>query len=439
MIHDAACVSTLAPASAAVERKGIYYTSARWTPDGLASLAAHLDAAGGEALATLPRARLLDAWCTTIGLFRDPRSAESEALRSALTRFSGLSAPALGGALEAVLGGVDRPAATALAKAARQDMAQAVSGRGLVAVFLASNLPALAVQPLLPALILGRPVLLKSPTREPLFAPAFVRALCRVEPALETAVAAVTWPGGDLALEAPVLERAETVLAYGEEPAIDSIAARARGTCLAYGPKTSLASVGTDADPRSIAAGLARDIALFDQRGCLSIQAIYTEGDPEALAQALAGALAEQARHWPAGDLDPIAVAGVQQLRLDARLRGLTQPEMPLAQGTVVIDPVPDFRPSPGLRSVRIHPLSALSQLPPLLGAWEGRLQGAALAGENAWSLAPALTALGVSRCAPPGRLQEPDALWHNGGVHPLEALAGPPPAPLPDTDPRQA
>jgi hypothetical protein len=36
-----------------------------------------------------------------------------------------------------------------------------------------------------------------------------------------------------------------------------------------------------------------------------------------------------------------------------------------------------------------------------------------------------ALTALGVSRFAPPGDLQTPDTRWHNGGIDPLEALTG--------------
>jgi hypothetical protein len=98
-----------------------------------------------------------------------------------------------------------------------------------------------------------------------------------------------------------------------------------------------------------------------------------------------------------------------------------------VATGTVVVDPLPEFRPSPGLRTVRIQPLDALDRLPTLLAPWRHRLQGAALAGEAAWRLESALGELGVSRCAPAGHLQTPDALWHNGGLHPLEALAGRP------------
>ena len=423
MIHDAACFTALAPATTAVERQGIFYTKARWTPDALGALADHLGSAGRGALAKLPQRRVLDAWCAAVDSFRDPSSAASEALRPTLARFSALSGPALAGALEAILGGIARPSAeTLFAEAQRVSDLEAHRGR-LVAVFLASNLPALAVQSMLPALALGRPVLLKSPSSEPLFAPAFVRELCRFEPELEPALAAVTWSGGDSALETPVLNRAATVLAYGEQDTLDSISSRTQGTCIHYGPKTSLGIVAADANPTDVAPGLAHDIALFDQRGCLSIQAIYTDGDTQALASALARELDKLERRWPSGHLDPVAAAGVQQLRLDARARGLFQPELPIRSGTVVVDPLPDFRPSPGLRSVRVHPVG-LDSIAPRLTPWKGRLQGAALAGKGAWQLEPQLAELGISRCTVPGRLQVPDALWHNGGVHPLEALS---------------
>jgi hypothetical protein len=305
-------------------------------------------------------------------------------------------------------------------------------------VLLSSNLPALAVQPLLPALAARRSVLLKSPSAEPLFAPAFLRALARRLPAVDPAVAAITWRGGDTAVEAPLLERAGVVLAYGDEETVADLewrtAEAGRARFVAYGPKTSLAVLGSDAPPApEVVRGLARDVALFDQRGCLSLAAVYLEGEAAArrLADALAGELGRLARELPPGPADPAAAAAVQQVRAEADLRGLHRPRLgggsgeplPLAAGTVIVEPEPAFRATPGLRTVRIHPLPDLGRLPEVLAPWRGRLQGAALAGASASSLAPALTELGVSRLAAPGELQRPDALWHNGGVHPLAAL----------------
>jgi len=419
MIHDAALPPGLRPSAVtSVEREGVCYTSARWAPDDLARLGEHLQLQGADALAGISDTELLEAWSATVKVFRDPGSVVRQALDRPLSRFCRLSPEGLSAGLEAVLGGV-------VGKAAEELVREAASAiRDPVLVILASNLPALGVQPLLPALALRRPVLLKSPSSEPLFAPAFIAALAVHLPALAPALAAITWPGGDEALEAPLLAAAGRVVAYGEQESLDDLEQRAPGKIVAYGPKTSLAVVGTDVEPQSVAAGLARDVALFDQRGCLSIQAIYTLGDSTALAKALAAELADVAEEWPSGPLDPVSVAAVQQIRSEAQMRGLIMPELPIDVGTVVVEPQLDFRPSPGVRTVRLHPLDRADRLPEILAPWAGQLQGAALAGKEAWALQPDLEALGISRSTEPGKLQTPDALWHNGGVHPLLALA---------------
>ncbi len=393
-----------------------------WTPEALAQVMVRLRE-GGAALRALPAEALLAAWVETVEAFRDPVSPERRALDADLARLCRLSPEGLAAGLEAVLGGVRRePAAALFAEAEGRTAPEAP-----VFVVLASNLPGLAVQPLLPALALRRPVLLKSPSAEPLFAPAFVAALIRREPRLDGSLTAATWPGGDALLEAPVLAAAGTVLAYGDAPALADLERRAPGKVVGYGPKTSLAIVRREIDPAhlvDVAVGLARDIALFDQRGCLSVAAVYTTGDSEVLAGRLEEALSWLARLWPPGPADPTVQAAVQQLRLEAEMRGLRSCCLPLSAGTVLVDPDPTFRPSPGLRTVRIHPLPDLERLSALLAPWRGRLQGAALAGEGAWNLGPELGELGISRCAAPGDLQSPDARWHNGGTDPLEILS---------------
>ena len=105
-------------------------------------------------------------------------------------------------------------------------------------------------------------------------------------------------------------------------------------------------------------------------------------------------------------------------------MRGLTLSPIPVAAGTVIVETLTEIRPSPGARTVRLHSLPTLDLVPGLLEPWKNKLQGAALAGDSAWRLRPALEALGVSHFARPGELQTPDALWHNGGVHPLAVLA---------------
>jgi hypothetical protein len=424
MIHDATVPEGIEPAVSTVERAGVCYTAARWTPSDLETLADRLQAHGRESLVDVSDTELLTAWCDTVELYRNPQSAERQALDPALLRLCKLSPAGLEAGLEAVLGGVGRLPAENLR--IEVDSWKAANEQSpFVVIALASNLPALAVQTLLPALLLRCPAILKSPTSEPLFAPAFVTSLVERMPALAPAFAAITWRGGDIALERPLLDAADRILAYGEADTLSNLQQRAGDKVFAYGPKASLAVIGADVDPTRFAAGLARDIALFDQRGCLSIQAIFTEGDTALLAREVGAELKTLATRWPAGSVDPVAAAGVQQIRSEAALRGLNVVDLPLAAGTVVIEPEERFRPTPGLRTVRIHPLSCLDSLPEILVEWSDHLQGAALAGDSAWALQPRLQELGFSHFAVPGQLQSPDASWHNGGVHPFTALTG--------------
>lgn len=427
MLRDAFLPAAFAdsrePVFRAVERP-VRYSAARWTPRSLGRVVAALRD-GAADLREIPAEDLLAAWGDTVATFLRPGSLERRALDPALVRLCGLSREGLTAGLEAVLGGVRREPAEALLARARPASPEA----GPVLVVLASNLPALAVQPLLPALLTRRPVLLKSPSAEPLFAPAFLTALARREPRLAGALAAAVWSGGDDRLESPVLEGVGTVLAYGEQKALDDLERRAPGKVTGYGPKTSLAVIGEDADLWATAEGLARDVALFDQRGCLSVAAVYTAGDPGALARQLAAALGNLASRWPPGPPARPLLAAAQHLRLESEMRGLwVSADLSLRHGTVVVDPRPDFKPSPGLRTVRVHPLEDLSRLPDLLAPWRGRLQGAALAGREAWRLEGRLAELGISRLAAPGELQSPDATWHNGGIDPLEVLTSPSP-----------
>src|SRR6185369_6032784 len=183
-------------------RPGLHWLACPWTPEILGELVAALRE-GGEALRSISTADLLEAWADAVEVFRDPASPERQGLDPELARLCRLSPEGLSAGLEAVLGGVRRDAAGRLLEAAEAHRAGAP--REPVLVVLASNLPGLAVQPLLPALALRRPVLLKSPSAEPLFAASFLAALAQREPRLAGAVAAVAWPGGDPRLEAPVL------------------------------------------------------------------------------------------------------------------------------------------------------------------------------------------------------------------------------------------
>ncbi len=423
MSADFRVPDALAPLAARTDATGA--CRGRFTAAELRSLATQLAARGRQAVAGIPLARRLEVWEQTLTALLEPGSPERSALLPRLLASSRLSPEGLTEGLEIVLGGAVGTSAAELARRAEAVGAGEVAA--LAGVVLAGNIPGLAVQSLLPALLLGQPLLFKCASSEPWFAPALVAALVAREPALADAYAAVTFPGDDSEAFAAAFDEAGPLLAYGAAPAVASLSQRFGTRLVAHGPKASVALVGADVDLIGTARGLARDIALFDQRGCLSVQAVYTEGDPEELAAALAWALALESARLPHGPIDPTTAAAVQQLRAEAELRPGRRLELQpdLAAGTVLVEPETLFRPVPGLRTVRVHGVEKLTDVLPALMPWRGRLQGAALAGPAAIALAEILPSLSFSRLAPPGELQSADAGWANGGIDPLAVFAG--------------
>ncbi|MCM2270195.1 MAG: hypothetical protein NDJ75_08835 [Thermoanaerobaculia bacterium] len=394
------------------------WATASWHAATLARLTARLAERGAAALAELPLARRLAAWNEVVAALLDPDSDERRALMPAFVATSRLSPEGLAEALAVVVGGAGPEAAEALAARAAAAAAPGVDG-----VVLPANVPALAVQAVLPALVAGRPLLVRSSRREPLFAPALLAALARREPALGEAFAAACWPL-DEALFAAAFGACRRVVGYGGEAAMARLGDALGDRLVARGPKASVAFVAGAVDPLAAGRALARDVALLDQRGCLSVQAIYVAGDARALAEALAFGLAGEQGRLPPGPADPALAARLQQLRGEAALRGALVGDLAAEGGTVILEGSAAFRPVPGLRAVRVHAVATLEAAVAALAPWRGRLQGAALAGDEAVARGDELAAaLDLARVAPAGRLQHAEAGWAAGGVDPSTLL----------------
>ncbi len=361
--------------------------------------------------------QLLAAWNDTLAAFLDPGSPERRQLDSGLLQSTGLSQAGLDHGLRSIGAGLlGEAAAGELARPHRQKEDE------FSLVVLPAEPPGLILQSLLPALAARAPVLFKSSRAEPHFAPAFLAALSQQLPRLLDAYAVATWTGGDPEVEAPLHASARLVVAYGGEETVDALQTAASGRIVTFGPKLSLGWVGPGADLGQAARGMALDIATFDQRGCLSVHAVFTEPPiADDFSAALASALNELATELPPGRTDPAGRAGVRLAREDADLRGLTCYGNALDNGTVIRETDLQIIPSPGLRSVRIHPAA---DVPPL-HEWRRRLQGLAIAGGLPPAVHEAFLEAGVSRFAPAGALQTTDAAWRNDGIDLAAEFAG--------------
>ena len=366
-------------------------------------------AAAAQSLRAIPNDDLLTAWNDSLGAFLDADSPERRDLDPHLLQSSGLSPAGLGHGLRSIGEGMlGDGAAAELQRPHRQQE------DGFSLVVLPAEPPGLILQPLLPALAARAPVLFKSSRAEPRFAQAFLAALGRRLPELREAYAAATWTGGDETVEPALHTAARVVTAYGAQETIEALQSAVPRRLITFGPKLSLGWVGPGANLAQAAHGMALDIATFDQRGCLSVHAVFVEPPVVALfATALAEALRELAPQLPPGRANTTDRAGVRLAREDAELRGLDWHGDALDAGTVIVDPGPRISPSPGLRTVRSHPVEGI----PTLDEWNGRLQGLAVAGRMPANIRRAFEQAGVSRFAPAGRLQTTDAAWRNGGI----------------------
>ncbi len=193
----------------------------------------------------------------------------------------------------------------------------------LATIILAGNIFTAAARPILLALLAGAPILCKASTQDDLFPNLFAAALQEADPAVAAALAVLTFPGGTQDLEAPLLERSDAILVYGSDATIQSLRARTpptarllehgHGVGAAYVPAAVLANPD---DAAKAAASLALDVAAYDQRGCLSPQAVWVEGGTEGrtghrFADLVSGALERWQCHLPRGPL-PIEAAAAQ-------------------------------------------------------------------------------------------------------------------------------
>ncbi len=256
-------------------------------------------AAAAPALRAIAEEDLLAAWNDTLAAFLDPTSSERRNVDADLLQSTGLSPAGLDRGLQTIGSGMLGEAAAAELRRPHRQQEDHFS-----LVVLPANPPGLMLQSLLPALAARAPVLFKSSRAEPHFAPAFLAALGHRLPVLGDAYAAATWTGGDETVEPPLHAAARVVAVYGTHETIEALQTAVTRRLIAFGPKLSLGWVSGDIDLNHAACGMALDIALFDQRGCLSVEAALVEPPmAPAFAAALAEALAELAR-------DLLALAG---------------------------------------------------------------------------------------------------------------------------------
>ncbi len=166
------------------------------------------------------------------------------------------------------------------------------------------------------------------------------------------------------------LGQPEAVVGFGGDASIAAIQARTPGAHHSlYGHRFSIALV--TGDPLAAAAGLARDAALYDTRGCMAPTAVFTTQEVDRLAEALAEAMASEEVALPRGEVDGVLGPEWRRRTGLARVRGRCLEGE--AWAVPILDPA-DFVPVALPRMLPVHRLDHPGELDRILAPWRHQL-----------------------------------------------------------------
>ncbi len=300
-------------------------------------------------------ARLADA----ADLLADRETETGAEARGLLVQSTGLSAEMVDWALETAVGGVTRGALHSLSRSLTPPNGATISRARLAALVLSGNVFTASLRAMLVPLLARVPVIAKASSRDDVFPRLLRRAIELRAPEVAASVEVLTFEGGNVKLEDALFAQADMVAAYGSDATLAEIRARLPATTTFVPHGHGLGAIyvpfaGGRTDIDEVASQIALDVAAYDQRGCLSPHAVWTDAkteDARALAEAIAEALERLRTELPRGPL-PMD-RGAQQLQW--RGVGATRGDLFEGDGyAVCFEGDAPLRLSPGHRNVAV-------------------------------------------------------------------------------------
>ncbi|MEM9175935.1 MAG: acyl-CoA reductase [Myxococcota bacterium] len=417
----------------------------------------------GEALARRPFEDRLAAVAAVLADWTAADSPWRRELAAALAEATPFAGATIREGLDAALRAW-RPADLVACAEREIDGARADGRRALVpyewtTVIAGGALPMPTLLSSLLPLILGSPVLLRETAKDPVTARMLARSLAARDEGLAAAFEPIAFSSDDgMALDAALA--APCVVATGSDETLDAISRRLDRAqrFVGYGHRFSIAVFGPALAAEAeagVAAGLALDVARWDQTGCLSPVVAYLVGWDDARARrfatAIDAALERVSAESPRGEVTLETAAAIANERSEARMRSTLGEAMLFegAQHTVVLESDARPRPAPLGRFLRLMPVESDVALNRALEPFSGHLSNVCVFGfsedgegrlleshsdapapsrvdarSTATEVPAAWSRLGVSRLTTPGRLQTPPVDWPHDGLPLLLPLA---------------
>ena len=369
--------------------------------------------------------RVADALARACAMWCEPDFKRRGATLARAAAVSGQSEALLGASLDALL--------VSFTPQSLNDLAYRLSARDrLIGLIMPGNVMGAGLHELVQALIGGAGLIVKAASEEPLFFAEFRHTLAAIDAELAARIQVLVWNRIDREATAALARVCDRVAAFGDDETMAAVAAIAGPKLIDFGSRLSGALLSHEAacgpHAQSNATALARDVTLYDQRGCLSLHHVFIETASPREAQVFAGMLAREmaalAREMAAPAVAPIAdTVAARGARENARWRAIGGAPVALWEGeglgwTVILDPEADFEASPRCRTVRISVVESPDELALRLAPAAGHLEGFAIAdpASRLGTSRALLENLGVSYFCPPGRLQSPPPSWAHGG-----------------------
>jgi len=226
--------------------------------------------------------------------------------------------------------------------------ARVPSRRDVIGFIMPGNVPGAGLHEFSTALIAGSGLIVKTSSTEPLFFGAFARTIAEVDPQVGARIAVFNWSRGQTHLTEAFRTACDWIVAFGSDATLAGLTtaeipatsnqSKYRDTQLVgFGSRVSGALVMSEAsrDSTDVANALARDITLFEQRGCLSPHHVFVEGTgARAFAAELATALDRMAAKLPPPHRYGLEdAAAVRSVRENARWRALGGQDVALWEG----------------------------------------------------------------------------------------------------------
>ena len=241
-----------------------------------------------------------------------------------------------------------------------------------------------------------------------------------------------------------MLEKCELVIAFGDDATIESLHRR---NVIGFGSRVSGALIAPDRIDSSrldeIADLLARDVALFEQLGCLSLHQVFvvsSEGRAMAgtaarptdtareLALRMSIGLERLSESMPPARIPIHDAAAIRGVRERARWRAIAGEPVELLESrglgwTVIFEQRPDsFKVSPGFRTVQVTAVRDLAEFRECIAPVSGRIEAMAVVGDDCEIEA---RAMGIPYVCAPGEMQSPPLDWRHGGGGFLDIMMG--------------